>query len=236
MLLAAERGDPERGVGPRLRAVGRHQDVEDRRHRGDAGRGDRAARPRRAPVLPAPRGRLRGRRELQLGPVRRALHRRPGGRAGEPGVALAGDDREVPRGRGPAAAGTTPRSTRPDGRRSSAYARAMDAHDLRGGAEAAWDLVATANLYIQQVAPWKLAKEGREAELDVGPRGAGARALPARGAGGPVHPRKSGEHLGVAGRAGPAGGSRSGARSRHPRSSGLLTRRPETLFPKPASV
>ena len=43
----------------------------------------------------------------------------------------------------------------------------MDACDLRGGAEAAWELVATANLYIQQVAPWKLAKEGRDAELDV---------------------------------------------------------------------
>ena len=43
----------------------------------------------------------------------------------------------------------------------------MDACDLRGGAEAAWELVATANLYIQQVAPWKLAKEERDAELDV---------------------------------------------------------------------
>ena len=43
----------------------------------------------------------------------------------------------------------------------------MDACDLRGGAEAAWELVATANLYIQQVAPWKLAKEARDAELDV---------------------------------------------------------------------
>ena len=43
----------------------------------------------------------------------------------------------------------------------------MDALDLRGGAEAAWALVATANLYIQQTAPWALAKAGREAELDA---------------------------------------------------------------------
>ena len=43
----------------------------------------------------------------------------------------------------------------------------MDALNLRGGAEAAWDLVSTANLYIQQVAPWALAKAGREAELDA---------------------------------------------------------------------
>ena len=49
----------------------------------------------------------------------------------------------------------------------AAYARAMDACDLRGGAEAAWELVATANLYIQQVAPWALAKAERDAELDV---------------------------------------------------------------------
>ena len=43
----------------------------------------------------------------------------------------------------------------------------MDALNLRGGAEAAWDRVATANLYIQQVAPWALAKAGKEAELDT---------------------------------------------------------------------
>ena len=47
------------------------------------------------------------------------------------------------------------------------YGEAMDALDLRGGAEAAWDLVGTANLYIQQTAPWTLAKEGRDAELDA---------------------------------------------------------------------
>ncbi len=49
----------------------------------------------------------------------------------------------------------------------TAYARAMDALDLRGGAEAAWGLVATANLYVAQTAPWALAKEGKETELDV---------------------------------------------------------------------
>jgi methionyl-tRNA synthetase len=48
----------------------------------------------------------------------------------------------------------------------AAYQRAMDALDLRAGAEAAWALVATANLGIQQSAPWTLAKEGKDAELD----------------------------------------------------------------------
>jgi methionyl-tRNA synthetase len=46
------------------------------------------------------------------------------------------------------------------------YARAMDALDLRGGAEAAWSLVATANQYIVQTAPWNLAKTGDMQELD----------------------------------------------------------------------
>jgi methionyl-tRNA synthetase len=46
------------------------------------------------------------------------------------------------------------------------YARAMDAFDVRGGAESAWKLVTEANQYIVQTAPWTLAKEGKETELD----------------------------------------------------------------------
>ncbi|MFL5530909.1 MAG: methionine--tRNA ligase, partial [Gemmatimonadales bacterium] len=46
------------------------------------------------------------------------------------------------------------------------YAAAMDAFDLRSGAEAAWSLVSAANLFVQQTAPWSLAKLQREAELD----------------------------------------------------------------------
>ena len=46
------------------------------------------------------------------------------------------------------------------------YADAMDRLDLRGGADAAWNLVAAANLYIQRTAPWALAKAGRNVELD----------------------------------------------------------------------
>lgn len=46
------------------------------------------------------------------------------------------------------------------------YREAMDALDLRGGAEAAWHLVSAANQYIVQTAPWSLAKQGKDAELD----------------------------------------------------------------------
>jgi methionyl-tRNA synthetase len=46
------------------------------------------------------------------------------------------------------------------------YAIAMDALDLRGGAEAAWGLVTAANQFIVQAAPWTLAKQQKEQELD----------------------------------------------------------------------
>jgi methionyl-tRNA synthetase len=47
-----------------------------------------------------------------------------------------------------------------------AYERAMDAFDLKQGAAVVGDLVSTANLFIQQSAPWALAKAGKDAELD----------------------------------------------------------------------
>jgi methionyl-tRNA synthetase len=47
------------------------------------------------------------------------------------------------------------------------YAAALDALDIRSAAEAAWDLVSSANLFIQQNAPWSLAKQERAAELDL---------------------------------------------------------------------
>jgi methionyl-tRNA synthetase len=115
------------------------------------------------------------------------------------------------------------------------YGDAMDALDLRGGAEAAWDLVATANLYIQQTAPWKLAKEGREAELDAS-LAALARALYLLAVlTSPFVPAKAQalwEALGMSAEAAMAGWDSLAA----PPLAGVSTRKPETLFPKPASV
>jgi methionyl-tRNA synthetase len=48
----------------------------------------------------------------------------------------------------------------------SAYAEAMDAFDVRRGAEVAWELVTEANQYIVKTAPWALAKAGQLPELD----------------------------------------------------------------------
>jgi methionyl-tRNA synthetase len=115
-----------------------------------------------------------------------------------------------------------------------AYQRAMDAYDLRGGAEAAWELVATANLYIQQVAPWKLAKEGRDAELDVA-LAALARALYRLAVlAEPFIPAKAAsirEALGVPEAKGAAWDTLA-----TPPVGAAVTSRPEVLFPKPSSV
>ncbi|MGI9183147.1 MAG: methionine--tRNA ligase [Longimicrobiaceae bacterium] len=47
------------------------------------------------------------------------------------------------------------------------YRRAMDAHLLHTGAAVAYELVSAANSYVQETAPWKLAKDpGRTGELD----------------------------------------------------------------------
>jgi len=52
------------------------------------------------------------------------------------------------------------------GRAVLAYADAMEGFDLKGGGDAAWALVTEANQYIVRTAPWALAKEGQEEQLD----------------------------------------------------------------------
>ncbi|MEO8030029.1 MAG: methionine--tRNA ligase [Gemmatimonadota bacterium] len=51
--------------------------------------------------------------------------------------------------------------------RLAAYATAMDAIEIRNGAESAWALITEANQYIVRTAPWALAKAGNDAALDV---------------------------------------------------------------------
>jgi len=114
-----------------------------------------------------------------------------------------------------------------------AYAKAMDAYDLRGAAEAAWELVAAANLFVQQSAPWVLAKQGKAAELDA-VLGALAACL-ARLAvlTSPLMPEKSQrlwEALGLGGTAATGWGV-----AERPELGGLTARKPEGLFPKPAA-
>ena len=111
----------------------------------------------------------------------------------------------------------------------------MDALDLRGGAEAAWDLVAKANLYIQQVAPWALAKAGQEAELEAA-LAALARALYRLAVlATPFIPGKAQLLWQSLGRA-PEELRDSWLHLEAPPVAGAATNKPEVLFPKPQSV
>jgi methionyl-tRNA synthetase len=115
------------------------------------------------------------------------------------------------------------------------YTTAMDSRDLRGAAEAAWGLVSTANLYIQQTAPWKLAKEGREAELDAALATLGRALYRLALMATPFLPGKARNlwhSLGLSG----VPDSRAWASLERPPVGGLQTLRPEPLFPKPANV
>jgi methionyl-tRNA synthetase len=137
--------------------------------------------------------------------------------------------------------GVIPRSTEPTTLDSSGaeaarrYASAMDRLDLRGGAEAAWELVGTANLYIQQTAPWSLAKADRDAELDVALAALGRALYRLAVLAGPFLPAKAcslWQSLGLVG--GPDAKAWSMLDS--PAVGGVSTRRPEPLFPKPGAV
>lgn len=112
------------------------------------------------------------------------------------------------------------------------YAAQMDSLDLRGGAEAAWGLVTAANQFIVQTAPWTLAKQQREAELDQ-VLASLARCLTRLAV--LVHPFMPGKaealwaHLGQ-----DAALPGAWRLAEAPTVTGLAVRKPEGLFPKPA--
>jgi methionyl-tRNA synthetase len=138
-------------------------------------------------------------------------------------------------------AGVVPSSSRPtaleqSGREALArYSQAMDAVDLRGGADASWALVSAANLFVQQSAPWALAKAGKQLELDEA-LGSLARAL-ARLAimTSPFIPAKSQTLWKMLGLESDVT-SASWAAAEEPPVSGRKVSRAEVLFPKLASV
>ena len=137
--------------------------------------------------------------------------------------------------------GTVPRSTRATSLDELAekaveeYGRAMDALDLRSGAEATWAIVSGANLFVQQAAPWSLAKAGKEEELDQ-VLSALARALCRLAIlSAPFMPSKAQalwQDLGLDGNVGDAPWEVVG----HPQMEGRRTKKGAALFPKPATV
>ncbi len=115
------------------------------------------------------------------------------------------------------------------------YVRAMDTLDLRSGMEAAWTIVSAANLFVQQSAPWSLAKSGNDAELDR-VLTALARALCRLAVmTSPFIPGKAQAlwmDLGMSAEVAHAGWDA----AENPRVEGRSSRRASILFPKPASV
>jgi methionyl-tRNA synthetase len=117
---------------------------------------------------------------------------------------------------------------------TAAYARAMDAFDLRGGADAIGSLVSQANLYIQQTAPWALAKQERRAELDAA-LAALARCLQRLAIlASPFMPAKADALWAALGREGSAA-SAPWAAAERPEVVGTRVSKPEGLFPRPAA-
>jgi methionyl-tRNA synthetase len=114
---------------------------------------------------------------------------------------------------------------------TAAYAAAMDRLDLRGGADAAWELVAAANQFIVQTAPWSLAKHGKDGELDE-VLASLARCLSRLAVLiGPFMPGKAQELWDVLGQNARLDTAWSGAE--HPDVTNRTVRKPEGMFPKP---
>jgi methionyl-tRNA synthetase len=116
-----------------------------------------------------------------------------------------------------------------------AYAEAMDRFDLRGGGDAAWGLVTEANQYIVRTAPWTLAKEGRDVELD-GALASFARCLYRLAVlATPFIPERAGVLWEALGRPGLPSPDAWEALADPPVTAGR-TARPPILFPKPARI
>jgi methionyl-tRNA synthetase len=115
------------------------------------------------------------------------------------------------------------------------YAQAMDALDLRGGLEAAWTIVSAANLFVQQSAPWSLAKSGNTVALDL-VLTALARALCRLAImTSPFIPGKAQALWADLGMSGDVADARWDV-VENPGIAGRTTQRASILFPKPASV
>lgn len=111
------------------------------------------------------------------------------------------------------------------------YAEAMDALDLRAGADAAWTLVTSANQYIVQTAPWTLAKNKQDNELDA-VLGALARCLVRLAVlAHPFMPGKSAELWQYLGQT--SNLSAAWAQLLRPSIAGATVRKPAGLFPRP---
>jgi len=133
----------------------------------------------------------------------------------------------------PAAASTETLDAAGD-RSVAAYAAAMDAIDIKGAAEAAWELVSAANGYIVVNAPWALAKQGDEARLDVVLAALAHCLVRLAVMTSPLMPVKAQELWAALGQTGTPEAAWNAAVA--PAIAGATVTKPENLFPKPAAI
>ncbi len=162
-------------VHPRLPADARRErrrdeDVQVARQRARPVRGDGPLRHRRAALLLLPRGLLRpGRRRLD-DHVRRALRDRARQRVRQPRQPHAVDDQPLPRRR--RARGRRRPGARPGLRRACATRSAslLDRAEITQALERIWQRVRRLNRYVEERAPWQLAKDEAQRAASSTPR------------------------------------------------------------------
>ena len=185
LLIAAGYEPPRQALRPRLPDERRPEDVEVARQRHRPAPGDRRPRRRRAAVLRPARGAVGAGRERHSRRPRPPLRGRARERPREPRLAHDGDDRPLPR---------RPRARRARPRSSPVHERVaerFDALDLTGALEEIWTLVRAANRFVEDTAPWALAKSDDPADAAEARRGAlhaGRRGACSRRAASPIHP------------------------------------------------
>ena len=134
------------------------------RERAGPVRGHRPLRHRRAPLLLLPRGLLRAGRRRLRDRVRRALHERAGQRLRQPRQPHDQHGRALLRRRG------ADRGPRPGARRRLRGAAAktvsglLDKAEITQALEQIWMRVRRLNRYVEETAPWKLAKDETKAD------------------------------------------------------------------------
>jgi methionyl-tRNA synthetase len=113
------------------------------------------------------------------------------------------------------------------------YAEAMDGLLLHRGGAAAWDLVAEANAYVGQQAPWNLAKQGDDAALDAALAALSRALLRLAVLASPFIPAAADQLWAALGQGAHVPPTGAWDRAEHPALAGAQTRRIPPLFPKP---
>jgi methionyl-tRNA synthetase len=112
------------------------------------------------------------------------------------------------------------------------YVVAMEALDLRAGADAAWRLVTSANQFIVNNAPWSLAKGGNDNALDMVLGGLARCLIRLTVLAHPFMPGKTAELWHYLGQT--SNLSTSWSQAVAPVATGAIVRKPDALFPRPA--